>query len=437
MSELPNFHRTKIIATVGPSSNDKEIIKKLIHGGVNVFRLNFSHGSHEGKAKVIAIINEINKEWGTNVGILADLQGPKIRLGEVENGKVELIAGSSITLTTIEQVGTSSVLSIRYDNFISDVEVDDRILIDDGKIELKITGFKSADEAFAEVVYGGVVKSRKGANLPRTHISTPSLTHKDIEDLEFIFTQNVNWIALSFVRSPEDVIKLKGMIQFKNHAARVIAKIEKPEAVEQIDGIIKVADAIMIARGDLGVEMPLQELPVIQKMLVKKCNQASRPVIIATQMMESMINSPFPTRAEVTDVSNAIFEGADAVMLSGETAVGKYPVEVVKTFSKVIQIIEKENSIYNKDFVPDKESPLYIAEVTAYNACKFAEQIEARRHYRHDQIGAYGAYACGQAAQSQYFYFYGKHRTAQYRKFNMGGSRIAVQKICKYGRKHT
>ncbi len=373
------MNQTKIVSTLGPASNSPEMIRELIKAGVNVFRLNFSHGNHELHAQTIQHILAANKELGTHVGMLADLQGPKIRLGEVENGMVEIAAGDIITFTTIPQVSTKDTFYITYPDLAQDLKPGDRLLIDDGKIELRALDTNGVDTARAKVIYGGEVKPKKGCNLPDTAISAPSLTDKDKEDLEFILTQPVNWIALSFVRSSDDIVHLKGIIDYKSHPAKVIAKIEKPEALEDIDEIIRVSDAIMVARGDLGVEVPFEQVPIIQKDLTRRCIAASKPVIIATQMMESMIENSSPTRAEVTDVGNAIYDSADALMLSGETATGKHPVKVIQTFKKVIQAIEEQvDSIYNKNHVPDPEDDAFLSNTICYSAVRIAKGIEAK-----------------------------------------------------------
>lgn len=375
------LNKTKIVATVGPASASREAMTALIKAGVNVFRLNFSHSNHEDHAKVIQQINDLNRELGTHIGILADLQGPKIRLGLVENDAVTIASGDIITVIGKEKIDKSELSTkdkfyISYANLASDVNIGDRILIDDGKIALSVVGTDN-NEVQAKVIYGGVVKPKKGANLPDTTISMPSLTVKDREDLDFILTQSVQWIALSFVRSAEEIIKLKGMIEFGNHHAKVIAKIEKPEALKDIDNIIKVSDAVMVARGDLGVEVPVEQIPIIQKKIVKKCMAASKPVIIATQMMESMIENASPMRAEVTDVATAIFDGADALMLSGETATGKYPVQVIEMFMKVIRLVENDHQLTSRVHELDPQADTFLADAICYNAVKIAEQISA------------------------------------------------------------
>ncbi len=372
------FNRTKIVATIGPASNNKETLIDLVKAGVDVFRLNFSHGTHEGHAEVIRLIHEINTEMNTHVGILADLQGPKIRLGQVENGEVFIVRGQTITFTTQEMICTSEELYLTYEDFARDVKPGDRILMDDGKLELVVLNTNGEDKVTAKVIYGGSVKPRKGVNLPDTNISIPSITPKDIRDLEFILTQPVNWIALSFVRTAEEITQLRGIIKFGKHPAKIISKIEKPQALQNIDRIIEVSDAVMVARGDLGVEIPLEQVPIAQKLIVKKCNEAAKPVIIATQILESMISSPAPTRAETADAANAIFDGADAIMLSGETAAGDYPVKAIQVFTKIIEEVEKQDTIYNKANLLRKKSKFHFSDVMCYNACDIAKQVGAK-----------------------------------------------------------
>ncbi len=371
------FSKTKIVATVGPASESKEMLIELVHAGVNVFRLNFSHSNHEDHAETIENIVQINQELGTNIGILADLQGPKIRIGEVANEKIELKRGSHVRISITEQLSTPELLYVSYEDLAFDVSPGDRILIDDGKLELHVLSSNNLDEVVAEVIYGGFLTNNKGVNLPDTNVTAPSLTPKDLRDLEFILSKPVNWIALSFVRTAEEITKLKGIIQYRNHSARVIAKIEKPEAYENIDEIIKVSDAIMVARGDLGVELPLERIPLIQKDIVKRCVKAARPVIIATQMMESMEKNSTPTRAEITDVANAMFDGADALMLSGETAMGLYPVKVIQTLKRVIKNVEEQDSIYNLGIEPNKSAPSFLSDAVCYTACRMAHYIGA------------------------------------------------------------
>lgn len=379
MNPILQFNRTKIIATLGPASDSAEMVRELIKAGVDVFRLNFSHGSHQEHALRIKTIIEANTELGTNAGILADLQGPKIRIGrEVENGEVMLTTGSIVTLTTKESVTTANSIYVTYAPLAIDVKVGDIILIDDGKIEVKVLETNGIDQINVEVLYGGPILPQKGVNLPQTNVSTPALTPKDIQDVEFITQHPVNWIALSFVRTADEIMHLKGMLQFKQHSAKIIAKIEKPEAITNIDEIIKVSDAIMVARGDLGVEVPLENVPLYQKQIVHKCNRAAKPVIIATQIMESMMTNPSPTRAEITDVANAIYEGADALMLSGETAKGKHPLRVIQTFEKIIQLIETQDLIYNKHEYLNKTSPTFISDTLCLNACQVADTIGAK-----------------------------------------------------------
>ena len=340
------FSKTKIVATVGPATDSKEMLLKLINAGVNVFRLNFSHGEHSVKAEIITRIREINEETGSHVSILQDLQGPKIRIGEIENGEVPIKPGQEIVISTEEIIGNGSSVSTTYKNLATDVKVGDLVLVDDGNIELSVKSIDGADVTCV-VKYGELLKSRKGINLPFTEVSAPSLTDKDREDLAFGIKHNVDWIALSFVRTAQDVRDLKAIIKSSGKDIRVIAKIEKPEALENIDEIIEESDALMVARGDLGVEIVMEEVPVAQKMIVEKCNLAAKPVIIATQMMESMIKNPRPTRAETNDVANAVMDGADALMLSGETAVGAFPLEVITSMKTTIMSIQTTANIYN------------------------------------------------------------------------------------------
>ena len=337
------YKKTKIVATVGPASESEEMLLKLAQAGVNVFRLNFSHGDHQEHKTRLDRIRKINKEHNMKCAILQDLQGPKIRVGEMEGGNagVELIEGNKFIFTNQDVVGNAERVSTPYKGMYQDVKVGERILMDDGKLEVKVTGVDiDKQEVITEVVYGGLLKQKKGVNLPNTNISQPSVTDKDWKDLDFGLEQDVDWIALSFVRTAAEIIEIKDYIKSKGSSAKVIAKIEKPEAIANMDSIIEAVDAIMVARGDLGVEMPGEEVPIIQKELVRKCNLAAKPVIVATQMLESMIDNPRATRAEIGDVANAVWDGADAVMLSGESAAGKYPLLAVETMAKTVRQVE-------------------------------------------------------------------------------------------------
>ena len=362
---------------MGPASSGKDVLKKMFDAGLNVCRLNFSHGTHDVHKETIKTIRELNDETGYNVAILADLQGPKIRTGEIENNYMELEEGSIITITTNDCIGKNSVFSINYKQLPQDVHPGERILLDDGKLALEIISTNGEDEIKAAVIYGGKLSSHKGVNLPNTNISMPSLTAKDLEDLDFAIEQNVDWIGLSFVRSARDIIELKHLIAAKQGKALVIAKIEKPEAIEDIDEIIGASDALMVARGDLGVEVPYQNVPLIQKMLINKCILRAKPIIVATQMMESMIVSSSPTRAEVNDVANAVLDGADAVMLSAETSVGKYPVEVIRAMANIVLEMETFDGIYNKEELPEKNHSRFISDSICFNACRLSRRVEA------------------------------------------------------------
>lgn len=376
MFDKVSYNKTKIVATVGPASNNKEMLRALIREGVDVFRLNFSHGSHEDHLKVIHFVREINEELGSRVSLLQDLQGPKIRIQEMQPDTV-IERGQQLTITTRQLLGNSEIVSTSYQLLPKDVTPGDMILIDDGKIELKVLEVKETD-VVTEVVYGGPVKSRKGINLPFSKVSAPSLTEKDLKDLEFGIKHDVDWIALSFVRKASDITELRSIIDRHQSQSRIVAKIEKPEALSNIDDVIAATDAVMVARGDLGVEIWLEEVPMVQKMLVEKCNKAGKPVIVATQMMESMIENPRPTRAETNDVANAVMDGADAVMLSAETAAGKYPIEVIRSMVRTIASVEKNPRMYFRFREVNPDSPTQIHDNFVLAACKLAKDIGAK-----------------------------------------------------------
>ncbi len=374
--EKVSYNRTKIVATVGPASNSKDTLRALASEGVDVFRLNFSHGKHEEHQKVIDAVREINAELGTHIALLQDLQGPKIRVNEVKEGTI-LAPRQNIIITTRELIGDNEICSTSYKDLPRDVKPGDMILIDDGKIELKVKESREID-VLCEVVYGGTLKSRKGINLPYSKVTAPSLTEKDLADLEFGLKNNVDWVALSFVRKAKDIEILRGIIDSRKSTTRIVAKIEKPEALENIDAIIAATDAVMVARGDLGVEIWLEEVPMVQKMLVEKCNKLAKPVIVATQMMESMITSPRPTRAETNDVANAVMDGADALMLSAETAAGEYPIEVVRSMVRTIGSVEKQANIYYRFRDADRHSPIFVHDSLILAACKLAKEVNAK-----------------------------------------------------------
>lgn len=370
--------KTKIIATIGPACQEKEVLRKLIHEGVDVCRLNFSHGKHEEHKQVIDTIKELNAEMGTSVAILADLQGPKLRIGEVENNSVMLVDGALLSLVTTDVMGTATKVSITYKPLPLDVMPGEFILVDDGKIKLEVVETNRKDEVVTRVISGGILSSKKGVNLPNTKISLPSLTEKDLENANFVLDFDIDWIALSFVRSASDIVTLKKLIGIKNKVTRVIAKIEKPEAIADIDGIIEMADGIMVARGDLGVEIPFDKVPVLQKTIINKCIIAAKPVIVATQMMESMITNFRPTRAEATDVANAVMDGADALMLSGETSVGKYPAEVIRSMHQIISATEGSMFELVHPNIPNPLNDNFLPDTICYNACKMADLANAK-----------------------------------------------------------
>lgn len=373
-----NFNRTKIVATIGPASQNADVLEAMIDAGMNVCRINASHGSHEQQQVIVDTIRALNSKKKTHTALLYDLQGPKLRIGDMRDGGVMIKEGDEIMLTTNDCVGDKNKVFIKYASFVKDVKKHDIILIDDGKIELEAIKSNGIDEVITKVKFGGMLSSRKGVNLPNTRITLPSLTEKDKADLEFALVNNMDWIGLSFVRSARDIEALKSIIKYKNSPTRVIAKIEKPEALDDLDNIISSADGVMVARGDLGVEVPMEQVPLIQKIILNKCISKSKPVIIATQMMESMITSQRPTRAEVNDVANSVMDGADAVMLSAETSVGKDPVNVVNSMWKIVHAVQKSASIYNRMQVPDKKSNAFVTESTIYNACQMVKQTDAK-----------------------------------------------------------
>ncbi|MDB5015414.1 MAG: pyruvate kinase [Mucilaginibacter sp.] len=364
---------------MGPASAKKDVLLAMIKAGVNICRLNFSHGKALDHKAVIDTIREINEQYKTNVGILADLQGPKIRIGLVKDGGIHLINGTRINITTHECIGDDNRIYITYETFPQDVQPNEIILLDDGKIQMRVIETNRKDTVVCEVMHGGILTSRKGVNLPNTKVSIPSLTPEDLDNLKLALEWDVDWIGLSFVRTGEDILDLKRIISASGKAAKVIAKVEKPEAIDNIDAIIAATDGVMVARGDLGVEMPLEEVPLLQKMIARKCREASKPVIVATQMLESMITTPRPTRAEVNDVANSVLDGADAVMLSGETSVGEFPVIVIETMSKIIRNVEELGYPYNtnKQANTDASSPDYLSDAVCGSAVYLAEHTNA------------------------------------------------------------
>ena len=370
------IRKTKIIATIGPATSSKEMLKKIISKGVNVCRINFSHLTHDDAKEIISNIKEINQELHVHTAILADLQGPKIRVGEFKN-PLNLVKGNEVIFSTKDK---KDCIYINYQNFAKDVNAKDKVLLDDGKLALKVVSTNKKDTVVLKVVFGGLLQSRKGVNLPNTPISLPCLTKKDKEDLEFVLSEKIEWIGLSFVRKADDVRILKEIIAKRNLHHKVIAKIEKPEAIKNIDEIIDVTDAIMVARGDLGVEVPPQKVPVYQKMIVNKCIIHARPVVIATQMLESMLESPSATRAEVNDVANSVIDGADAVMLSGETSVGKHPLNAVDTMREIIRDVEasEHNISQNKVIRPLINNSRLLSNAICSHACDIAENTNAK-----------------------------------------------------------
>jgi pyruvate kinase len=406
------YKRTKIVATVGPATNTYEDLLDLVKAGVNVFRLNFSHGTHEDKGRIIEYIRQINKTEPYNIAILADLQGPKLRVGDIENGALMLHEGDILTFTNEKVIGNKEKIFVSYPDLHADVQIGEKILIDDGKIEVVVTEITKERTVKVVVTLGGELLPKKGVNLPDTNISLPSLTEKDLTDLEYILTQKVDWIALSFVRRPEDITDLKRMLKESGSKAKVIAKIEMPEALRNLRDIILESDGVMIARGDLGVELPIEEVPLIQKDIIKKSLHRGKPVIVATQMMESMIERTKPNRSEITDVANAVIEGADAVMLSGETATGKYPRLVVETMTKIILEIEAKAYDYNREEMlrPQPKSPSFLSDAICYNACKLAEDVNAEAIIGMTQSG-YTGFTLSSYRPKSLLYIFTKERT--------------------------
>ena len=372
------FKKTKIIATLGPASSSKEMIKKLIKSGVDVLRVNFSHATHDEVERIVDDVNDLRKELGSNVTLLGDLQGPKIRIGELEND-IELKKNQSLSIcSNLSDSNGIDKIFISYPSFAKDVKPGENILIDDGKLIFKVVSTNKKDTVDIKVVQEGVLKPRKGVNLPNTKISQPALTEKDIDDAKFAVKKSFDWIALSFVRSKKDVLQLRELIESQcDYHIPIISKIEKPQAIEKIDSIIKVSNGIMVARGDLGIEIPAEEVPLNQKKIVAKCKKRGIPVVIATQMMESMIDSLTPSRAEVNDVANSVMDGADAIMLSGETSMGKYPCEVVKKIGDIIHGVEDSPLIKIPVDLPEIKSDRLITKSICKNAATIANEIGA------------------------------------------------------------
>jgi len=371
--------RTKIVATMGPASSSEAVLTQLIQAGMNVARLNFSHGEYAVHGATVKAIRAVDEKLGTHTALLADLQGPKLRVGDIEGGKMDLVTGETVTIRTGNGVGSGNEVFTNYAEFARDVQAGEPVLLDDGKLRLHVVETNGKDAVTCKVIHGGVLKPRKGINLPSTAISLPCITPKDASDLDFALEQDVDWIGLSFVRNAADIHELRGLIQKAGKHARIIAKIEKPEALEDLDAILDATDAVMVARGDLGVEIPMQEVPMVQKDIIRRCMAIGRPVIVATQMMESMIESAVPTRAEVNDVANAVLDGADAVMLSAETSVGAYPVEAVSAMTLIVESMEVHDGMYYYERPPlSKSDERFVSDSMCYNACRLAKRVDAK-----------------------------------------------------------
>lgn len=382
------YRRTKIVATMGPACTSPDILKAMMEAGANVFRLNFSHGSHEEKAQTVSHIRQISRERRQAVAILGDLQGPKMRVGQLQNGAVELKAGHMVCITTQPCLGTDQCFSTDYQALPQDVKPGDTILLDDGLLQLRVDSATSC-QVHCHIEHGGILRDRKGINLPGVSVSAPSFTQKDKEDLFFCLEQELDYVALSFVRTPHDILQLKHLLWQDRQEIPVIAKIEKPEAVDNIDAILEQSDGIMVARGDLGVELPAERVPLLQKQIIRKSNQAGKPVITATQMLESMVTNPCPTRAEVSDVANAILDGSDALMLSAETASGGFPVAAVALMARVCADVETDPQLKEQVFHPIPEVRGYrrLPEAIAQAACRVAENVDAKAVLAFTQTG--------------------------------------------------
>lgn len=371
--------KTKIVATLGPATDSPEILLEMMRKGTDVFRINFSHADYADVKRKIETIHQLNNDHGYNTAILADLQGPKLRIGKMEHEDFVINPGEILTFTNEDVVGTKEKVFMTYKKFAQDVQVGENILIDDGKLIFKVIETNGTDTVKAETIQGGPLRSKKGVNLPNTNISLPALTDKDKEDAKFAIENRVDWFALSFVRSGQDVKDLSDFI--KEHGTvkiPIISKIEKPEALENIDDILEFSDGLMVARGDLGVEVPFEIVPKAQKQLIDKAKLARKPVIVATQMMETMISSLTPTRAEVSDVANAVFDGADAVMLSGETSVGQYPVQVIEKMTKILQTVEDDDHVHVPEHKPKIKNERFVTDMVCYNAARMAEDTGAK-----------------------------------------------------------
>ncbi len=370
--------KTRIVASIGPASNDKNILRDMIKAGMNVARLNFSHGSYEGKIEVLTHLRELQEETGLHISVIGDLQGPKLRLGELPDDGISINNGETVHFTTQPDKAGESVYLVNYDAFARDIKPGDKILIDDGTIKLEAIETNHKDVVKAQVISGGALHSKKGINLPDSSLSLPAITDKDKEDIKFAEKNKIDWFALSFVRSSKDIRELRAHLDVSHCNARIIAKIEKPEAVEDIDAITDAADGIMVARGDLGVEVDFKKVPVMQRNIVRLCVQKAKPVIIATQMLDSMIHNFRPTRAEANDVATAVMDMADGLMLSGETAIGKYPVVSIESMQSIIEYTEKEGLVYNLNHPPEPDAKEFIPDSVCYNASKMAQQTNAK-----------------------------------------------------------
>ncbi|MEN2993602.1 MAG: pyruvate kinase [Bacteroidia bacterium] len=374
MSEI-SYNRVKIIATAGPACASPDILRRLIQAGVDIIRLNLSHGDWDGHRRFIEHIRRLNIALGVRVGILADLQGPKMRVGKLAKS-VPVVVGQEVTFALKPE--KEGDIPVEYETLARDVQPGDLVLVEDGRVQLEVLHTDGKGRVRLRVLSGDQIGSRKGINLPGRPISLPTLSDKDWNDLKEAARQQVDWVAVSFVRSPSDIQQVRAFLQRLGSPIRVMAKIERPEALAQLEAIIKVSDGVMVARGDLGVEIPLEEVPIWQKRIIRLANRLGKPVVVATQMLESMIHQPTPTRAEVTDVANAVLDGADAVMLSGETSVGAFPVEAVRQMQRILREAERAPQIYRLPGQPDPTSPTYSSDAICWTACTLASEVGAK-----------------------------------------------------------
>lgn len=426
-AEIIGDRRIKIVATVGPVSKPIEVLEKLFLAGVNVFRLNFSHGSHEDHQEAYNNIRQLENKYNYPIAVLADMQGPKLRIGQFKEGKVKIKAGEQFRLDLNPELGDSQRVCLPHPQIFEALTKGSELLIDDGKLRLKVENF-GKDYADTKVIIGGEISNHKGVNFPSGILKLSPLTEKDLKDLEFALSLGVDFIALSFVQLAEDLLHAKDLIKGR---AKIISKIEKPSAIEHIDAIIKNSDAIMVARGDLGVEIPTEDVPIVQKQIIKNCRQQGKPVIVATQMLDSMVNYPAPTRAEASDVANAVYDGADAVMLSAESTIGKYPVEAVQTMAHIVRKVEKDDSYWArlKNDYPTFKYPLEASEAISSSVGVISDSVNARYIVAFTTHGTTVDRICRERVKSRCIAFTSSKLLYRQMKLNWGVATVLVDPI--------